>query len=180
MKLTKGRTFGPRTTLPSLDWIAGEHRETTRLMMNLHRAQGLAFAQARAIWADHRLTPSEFDVLATLRNAPPPHELTPSELQASVVITSGGLTKVMYQLEDRQLVSRSFHESDQRIKPIQLTQTGKVLVEKAFGELAAASGTWVRTALSAAEIGSLTELLRKLAEAGESGAATGVQASANG
>jgi DNA-binding MarR family transcriptional regulator len=173
MKLTKGRTFGPRTTLPSLDWIAGEHQETTRLMMNLHRAQGLAFAQARAIWADHRLTPSEFDVLATLRNAPPPHELTPSELQASVVITSGGLTKVMYQLEDRRLVSRSLLESDQRIKPIQLSASGKELVEKVMAELATASGLWVRTALSAGEICSLTELLRKLAKAGEPGAAEG-------
>lgn len=170
MKLTKGRSAGPRTTLPSLDWIASEHRETARLMMNLHRAQGLAFAQARAIWARHGMTPAEFDVLATLRNAPPPHELTPSELQASVVITSGGLTKVMYQLEARQLVSRSLHESDQRVKPIKLSLAGKRLVEQAMAELAAASGIWARSALSAEQISSLTAMLARLAETGESGA----------
>jgi hypothetical protein len=38
----------------------------------LHRAQELAFSQARALWARHGLTPAEFDVLATLRNASPP------------------------------------------------------------------------------------------------------------
>jgi DNA-binding MarR family transcriptional regulator len=173
MKLTKGRSIGPRTALPSLDWIPLQATETTRLMMNLHRAQRLAFAQAQGIWAKHGLTPAEFDVLATLRSAPPPHELTPSELQASVVITSGGLTKVMYQLEARQLVSRSLHETDQRVKPIKLSESGKNLVEKAMAELTAASGAWVKHALSTDEIGSLTELLVKLAEAGEQGALEG-------
>lgn len=173
MKMTKGRAIGPRTTLPSLDWIQHREVETTRLMVRLHRAQGLASALARGIWAKHGLTSAEFDVLATLRNAPPPHELTPSELQASVVITSGGLTKVMYQLETRKLVSRSLHESDQRIKPIKLSQSGKNLVEQAMAELATATGDWVRNALSAEEIRSLTELLSAMVEAGESGGVEG-------
>ncbi|MGB0128159.1 MAG: MarR family transcriptional regulator [Rhodocyclaceae bacterium] len=165
MKLTKGRSIGPRTRSPRLDWVPDREVETTRLMMNLHRAQGLAFAQAREVWARHGLTSAEFDVLATLRNAPPPHELTPSELQASVVITSGGLTKVMYQLEERNLVSRSLHETDQRVKPIRLAPAGKRLVEAAMAELSAASGAWARAVFSAEEIGLLTELLRRLAEA---------------
>lgn len=140
-------------------------------MLSLHRAQGQAFAQARALWTKHGLTAAEFDVLATLRNAPPPHELTPSQLQESVLITSGGLTKVMRQLEARKLVTRPLHEIDQRVKPVKLAPPGKRLVEKAMAELAAASGKQVRAVLDGQEIAMLTGLLRKLVAAGDAGAA---------
>jgi DNA-binding MarR family transcriptional regulator len=75
----------------------------------------------------------------------------------------------MRQLEARNLVTRSQQQHDQRVKPIKLTRSGKRLVEKAMAELAAASGTWVQNILDAREIGVLTELLRKLAEAGSNG-----------
>jgi DNA-binding MarR family transcriptional regulator len=148
------------------EWSERHAPQTMPLMLNLHRAQALAFSQARALWARHGLTPAEFDVLATLRNAPLPHELTPSQLQASVMITSGGLTKVMRQLETRNLVSRSQHPSDQRIKPIRLTASGKRLVQKATVEVAAESGAWVQGVLDEKEIGVLTKLLGKLAASG--------------
>lgn len=140
-------------------------------MLELHQAQGQAFAQARAVWTKHGLTSAEFDVLATLRNAPPPHELTPSQLQESVLITSGGLTKVMRQLEARKLVARSQQEIDQRVKPIKLARPGKRLVEKAMAELVAIFGKQVRAVLAAQEIATLTGLLRKLVAAGNAGAA---------
>ena len=134
------------------------------MMLYLHRAQGLSFTLARAVWTRNGLAPAEFDVLATLCNAPAPHELTPTELQDSLLITSGGLTKVMLQLETRNLVIRSRHQIDQRVKPIKLTPTGKRLVEKAMGELAATSSAWVHGILEANEISLLTGMLRKLAE----------------
>lgn len=161
----------PPKKMPRHEWSESHAPETMPLMLHLHQAQGLAFSQARALWARHGLTPAEFDVLATLRNAPPPHELTPSQLQDSVMITSGGLTKVMRQLEARNLVSRSQHASDQRIKPIKLTHSGKRLVERAMAELAATSSAWVQGVLDAKEIGVLTKLLGKLAEAGDTSTA---------
>lgn len=152
------------TQMPRHDWSAGHAPDTMPLMLRLHWVQGLAFSQAQDVWARHGLTPAEFDVLATLRNAPPPFELTPSQLQASLMITSGGLTKVMARLEAGKLVARSRSGADQRIKPIRLTSSGKRLVEKAMAELAAVAGTWVRGRLSASEIGVLTELLQRLAD----------------
>lgn len=154
-----------RTKMPRNEWSEAHASDTMPLMLHLHRAQGLAFAQAQSVWAKHGLTPAEFDVLATLRNSPRPFELTPSRLQASVIITSGGLTKVMRQLEDRNLVTRSQTDLDQRIKPIKLTRKGKHLVEKAMAELATTSGTWIRRLLGRDEIGLLAELLRKITEA---------------
>jgi DNA-binding MarR family transcriptional regulator len=145
-------------------WSESHDLEVVPLLLSLHRTQALAFSRAHAIWARHDLTPAEFDVLATLRNAPPPHELTPSQLRAAVLITSGGLTKVMRQLEDNNLVTRPRQQADLRIKPMRLAPPGKRLVEKAMAELAATSGTWVRSILNAEEIGLLAELLGKIAE----------------
>lgn len=133
------------------------------MVLFLHHAQGLSFTLARTVWTRNGLAPAEFDVLATLRNAPAPHELTPTQLQDSLLITSGGLTKVMLQLETRNLVIRSRHQTDQRVKPIKLTPAGKRLVEKAMRELAATSSAWVRGILEANEISLLTGMLRKLA-----------------
>jgi len=159
------------TKMPRHEWSEAHASDTMPLLLHLHRAQGLAIAQAQCVWARHGLTPAEFDVLATLRNSPPPFELTPSRLQASVMITSGGLTKVMRQLEDRNLVTRSQMNFDQRIKPIKLTRKGKHRVEKAMGELAATSGAWIRGLLGKDEIDLLAELLQKIAEADASEAA---------
>jgi len=150
--------------LPRHEWSESHAPETAPMIMYLHRAQGLSFAMARAVWTRYGLAPAEFDVLATLRNAPAPYELTPKQLQDSVLITSGGLTKVMLQLETRSLVIRSKHQTDQRVKPIKLTPAGKRLVEKVMRELAATSSAWVRGILEAGEISLLTGMLRKLAE----------------
>ncbi|MDP1926448.1 MAG: MarR family transcriptional regulator [Thiobacillus sp.] len=150
--------------LPRHEWAESHEPETMPMVLFLHHAQGLSFNLARTVWTRNGLAPAEFDVLATLRNAPAPHELTPTQLQDSLLITSGGLTKVMLQLETRNLVIRSRHQTDQRVKPIKLTPAGKRLVEKAMRELAATSSAWVRGILEANEISLLTGMLRKLAE----------------
>lgn len=144
-------------------WVDCDDPEAMSLVAVLHQAQGLAFSQARTIWSKRGLSPAEFDVLATLRSSMVPYELTPSDLQASLLITSGGLTKVMRQLEERQLVSRPRQKGDQRVKPVKLTPTGKRLVEKAMTETAAATSAWTRGLLTANEIGLLTGLLGKIA-----------------
>jgi DNA-binding MarR family transcriptional regulator len=115
------------------------------------------------VWARHGLTPAEFDVLATLRRSPPPCELTPSKLRASLVITSGGLTKVMRQLEARKLVARSQQRLDQRVKPVKLSPSGKRLVEKAMAELVSVSRTAIGSAMKKRDIATLTQLLDMLA-----------------
>lgn len=149
------------------EWSESHDPAAMLLALSLHRAQEQAFSLARAIWSRHGLTPAEFDVLATLRNAPPPHELTPSQLRTAVMITSGGLTKVMRQLEARNLVMRPEPRADLRVKPMRLKAPGKRLVEQAMAELAAASGAWMRGILKAGEIATLTALLEKLSEAEE-------------
>lgn len=107
------------------------------------------------------LTQAEFDVLATLRKAAPPFELTPTELQKAVVITSGGLTKVLYQLEARKLIGRSIDAADRRSKRVRLTRAGRTAIEGAMKNVLAAHERWL-AALSARERMQLTGLLRKV------------------
>lgn len=153
-----------RTRMDSHQWDTAIDPATVPLFLQLHWAQARALAAMQPLLVAHGLSAAEFDVLATLRNAPAPHELTPSAIQAEVVITSGGLTKVMLQLEARELVARTVSADDQRVKPVRLTAKGKRTVEKAMKEVVAATGAWLRESLSAGEIATLTRLLGKLAE----------------
>lgn len=136
--------------------------EFVRIFLSLQWAQDRSITEARPLFIKHGLSGAEFDVLATLRNAEPPYRLTPKELQDHVVLTSGGLTKIMMQLEARGWVKRSLDETDQRVKPVQLTAAGKRIIEKAMADVVAAGGASLRARLSAGEIRTLTKLLEKL------------------
>ena len=146
-----------------LHWSEGIDLDTVALVFALHRASEAVMAPGREIWGRHGLTSSEFDVLATLRRSPPPRELTPSEIQHLLFITSGGLSKVMSRLETRGLVSRPPHATDMRVRPVRLTLQGKRLVEKAMAELMAESSAAIRTTFTTTEIACLTATLAKLA-----------------
>ncbi|MDO5604768.1 MAG: MarR family transcriptional regulator [Paracoccus sp. (in: a-proteobacteria)] len=78
------------------------------------------------------LTPHEFELLATLRSHPAPHQLTPSSLYDSMLMSSGGLTKLLKTLEARSLVHRPQSAGDRRSRPVALTAEGRVIAESAM------------------------------------------------
>lgn len=129
-------------------------------LQHVHVAESVSYDW---VMARHRLSLAEFDVLATLRRAPLPRELTPSELQRAMVITSGGLSKVIQQLEARGLVARSTTEADRRVKPVRLTAKATKLIEQAMSELLEAANGAIRPLLGNKEIDQLIVLLEKLA-----------------
>ncbi len=143
-------------------WDSSIDPETVPLLLALQWAQIRSIDSMKPLLVKHGLSVAEFDVLATLRNAPSPHEMIPKAIQDEVVITSGGLTKVMLQLESRELVKRLQVESDLRVKPVRLMPKGRKLIERAMAELVAATGEWIRTSLAPEEISRLTALLGKL------------------
>lgn len=71
------------------------------LMMRVYRVGGLIYANSMELAGAHALSSAEFEVLVTLRGVPAPHELMPTELYDAVLMSSGGLTKVLYGLERR-------------------------------------------------------------------------------
>ncbi len=151
-----------QSKLKSHEWACNHDPAVIPLILALHWAAKEARASTDGLWGRFGVTPTEFDVLAALRNAPPPHELTPSQIQGLMVITSGGLTKVMRQLEERKLVSRSLPGKDLRVKPVRITAAGKKLVEKVMVAVTGLLGVWVRDRLAGGDAALLTDFLARL------------------
>jgi DNA-binding MarR family transcriptional regulator len=132
------------------------------VMGRLFRAAQLADAElSRGIGSRHDLQPGWFDLLAALRRAGRPFELNPTQLMATTMLSSGGMTKRLDRLEDAGLVERRPDPSDRRGTLVGLTKKGQDLVEAA---LLTHVGNEERLlqALSAGERRTLDELLRKL------------------
>jgi DNA-binding MarR family transcriptional regulator len=100
----------------------------TRLARHLDRARGAAFAA-------HGLEVWEFDVLAALRRAGTPYELSPGQLTAETLVTSGTMTNRIDRLEQRALVRRRPDPSDGRGVLVGLTDQGRELVDTAMEDL---------------------------------------------
>ncbi|MXR67809.1 MarR family winged helix-turn-helix transcriptional regulator [Shewanella insulae] len=74
----------------------------------------------------------EFDVLATLRRSGEPYRLTPSDLLAAMMLTSGAMTNRVDGLEKKGLVSRSHCQQDRRSVSVGLTVAGLELIDEAI------------------------------------------------
>lgn len=72
----------------------------------------------------------EFDVLATLRRSGEPYCLSPSDLFAMTMVTSGTMTNRLHQLQKKNLVERLENPMDKRSLLVQLTKEGKQLIDK--------------------------------------------------
>lgn len=148
------------------NWPEVHDPRRLRFMLALTRAHGGVLAQVAAILARHGLSTAEYDALATLRRSGAPWELTPSQIQCSMLITSGGLTKILRQLESRRLVSRPRSGADRRSKPVRLGARGRAVVDRATEELGAVMGARMSAVLDDTELEQLTALLEKLASPG--------------
>lgn len=100
----------------------------TRLARHLDLARREAFAA-------HDLEAGEFDVLAALRRAGKPYELTPSQLIAANLVTSGTMTNRIDRLEQKNLVTRKPDPNDGRGVLVKLTTAGQNAVDAALTDL---------------------------------------------
>jgi len=126
----------------------------SRLARHLDRARGSAFAQ-------HGLERWEFDVLSALRRAGAPYELSPGQLVAQTLVTSGTMTNRVDRLTARGLVGRGPDPSDRRGVKVTLTKAGRSVVDGAMTDLLDRERTLLRQ-LEPAEQDQLAELLRRL------------------
>ena len=106
----------------------------SRLARHLDKRRREAFAQVKADGAGLELW--EFDVLAALRRAGPPYELSPSELMAETLVTSGTMTTRVEKLAARGLVERRRRETgDRRGVRVVLTAEGRHAADAALEAL---------------------------------------------
>ncbi|WP_175416746.1 MULTISPECIES: MarR family winged helix-turn-helix transcriptional regulator [Agrobacterium] len=103
------------------------------LLGRLHRLSTHLGREVEAVLLKHGLSSSAFDVLATLRRAGAPHRLSPGDLLAMTMVSSGTMTNRIDQLEKAGLVERIHNPQDRRSVLISLTERGFAIVEEAVG-----------------------------------------------
>src|SRR5918999_6355806 len=99
-------------------------------------ARHLDLARRQAFTA-HAIESWEFDVLAALRRAGPPYELSPGRLLRETLVTSGTMTNRVDRLAARGLVERRPDPADRRGVLVRLTPEGKAAVDAALSDLLA-------------------------------------------
>ncbi|RKN36892.1 MarR family winged helix-turn-helix transcriptional regulator [Streptomyces hoynatensis] len=103
------------------------------LVGRINRASHLLAKGMRPVFAQFGLESQEFDVLATLRRAGAPHELTPGGLLRSAMVTSGAITNRLDKLERKGLVERRPDPDDRRVIRVRLTPRGLELIDRVVG-----------------------------------------------
>jgi DNA-binding MarR family transcriptional regulator len=105
-----------------------------------------------------------FDVLASLRRAGAPYQLSPSVLMAETLVTSGTMTNRLDRLEELKLITREPDPADGRGSLVTLTKTGMSAVDSAMEDLLGREEELL-SALTKEEQIDLARLLSKLVNA---------------
>lgn len=125
-----------------------------RLARHLDRARRTAFTASG-------LEPWEFDVLAALRRAGAPYQLSPKDLLQQTLVSSGTMTNRIDRLVERRLVERRADPHDGRGVLVVMTTKGQEQVDAAMTVLVADEAEML-AGLSRADQERLSALLRKL------------------
>ena len=146
---------GWRSALPAVDVSPLEVlSRVSRLARHLDRQRSLVFAR-------HELETWSFDVLSTLRRTEPPHQLSPGQLLALTLVTSGTMTNRLDHLQARKLVRRRPDPADARSIRVELTAAGQRRVDAALKDLVEREDA-ILAILNSAERAALAGLLRRV------------------
>ncbi|MEU2982287.1 MarR family transcriptional regulator [Streptomyces hirsutus] len=140
---------------PDLDTVA---MEVFGRITRLSRAMGDRLEMA---YAKYGISRGEFDVLATLRRSGEPYALSPRQLSATLMLTTGGMTGRLDKLERAGLLRRSPDPHDRRGLQVTLTERGLHLADEAVGA-GLALQTEALSALDGDRAEQLADLLREL------------------
>ncbi len=122
-------------------WRRGRASAATSTWPPSPSSAGSAGSPAASTWpavpafSSHGVESWEFDVLAALRRAGAPYELSPGRLLRETLVTSGTMTNRVDRLVGRGLVQRFPDPADRRGVLVRLTPEGKATVDGAFEAL---------------------------------------------
>lgn len=100
---------------------------TMGIIARLYRYQFLVDKALNHLYRQHGVNFGEFDVIATLKRNQTP--LTPTELMASSMLSSGAMTNRLDNLEKAGLVQRAHSSEDRRSIRVSLTDKGEALID---------------------------------------------------
>ncbi|GAB3650459.1 MarR family winged helix-turn-helix transcriptional regulator [Glycomyces tarimensis] len=144
------------------------HREMPELELDpmavfgrIHRISQKVGARLHGVYVAHGIGRGEFDVLASIRRSGAPFVLSPKQISATLMLSSGGLTGRLDKLESAGFIERLPDPDDRRGLKVRMTAEGKSAIETAVRE-----GLEVQeellSALDAGERRQFGALLRKL------------------
>lgn len=136
--------FMKNNTLGSLTW--------TRLM----RFSNLSNQLSNEFLKRFELTTAQFDVLAQIYYYQP---LTQSELAEKILVTQGGISRMLARLEQDGYIVR---KQEWKTKTIMLSEKGRIAIERALPAQTAFQSSLFDNALSREELKELYRLLTKL------------------
>ncbi len=126
----------------------------------LKRLHDHVVARHEAVFHANGLTAASFDVLATLRRAGAPYALSPSELIAWTMVTSGTMTNRLDRLAAAGLIERRPNPKDGRGSVVALTPQGFDLIDRVV-TAHVANQQEILSALGAEERAALDGLFRQ-------------------
>lgn len=135
-----------------------------RFIARLFRLRDVVFENAQREMANFDLSPAEYSVLATLRKTPAPHRLKPSDIYKGMLLSSGGLTKVLKTLEARGYVLREDDEDDRRGSLVRLSAEGVALAEEAMKAVIGGDIAMLNRVADPAQLEALAEALKPFTE----------------
>ncbi|WP_197717060.1 MarR family winged helix-turn-helix transcriptional regulator [Glycomyces terrestris] len=156
----------------AVDRIIGQwHRELPELPMEslgamalfgrIHRISQKLGARLHELRARKGLGRNEFDVLATIRRSGEPYTLSPKEISADMMLSSGGLTGRLDKLEAAGFVERLPDPGDRRGLKVRMTDLGREVIEDSV-RIGIAVQDEALSVLTDAEREQLAALLKKL------------------
>lgn len=117
-------------------------------------------------YADYGIGRPEFDVLATLRRAGEPFQLSPGALAEWMMLSSGGTTARLDRLEKAGLVERVPSPTDRRGVLVRLTPGGRSIIDDAVAA-GLAEQARLLAHLGPAKVRRLADLLREALQENE-------------
>lgn len=131
---------GTRATKDAVDRILSDWRRErpdldtspVRVIGRLGRAAALISSAVDRNLGEHGLNAASFDLLATLRRAGPPYRMSPRDLVAASLKTSGTMTSRIDRLEAAGYVARQADPTDRRGVLVSLTPAGNAALEAAL------------------------------------------------
>lgn len=157
----------PRRNSEELLWLFKEnwpegYSASEEVMLRLYHTALRHSEEMQKFLAQFELSTAEFSTLRVLRREPEPHVMTPTMLYETLVMSPGGMTKILKQLEAKGWVARRTDSRDKRRSLVELTKAGRAKIDRVQRAVRDYDTQLLAKTLSDCEQAQLAGLLRKM------------------
>jgi DNA-binding MarR family transcriptional regulator len=143
------------------NWPDG-YSPSEEVMLRLYHTALRHTEELQKFLAQFELSTAEFVTLRVLRREPEPHVMTPTMLYETLVMSPGGMTKILKQLESKGWIERRADDRDKRRSLVELTDAGRVKISRVQRAVRDYDTRLLAATLSDREQAELAKLLRRM------------------